>query len=86
MNGNATPLCSVCCDTLGKYGGPVTLPCGESVSESVSGHISPQPALSLATLEQQADLALLEDFFCLTAGVCCRTQWVFAVYGNCAPQ
>lgn len=30
MNGNATPLCSVCCDTLGKYGGPVTLPCGHN--------------------------------------------------------
>ena len=23
------PLCSVCCDVLGKYGGPVSLPCGE---------------------------------------------------------
>lgn len=29
MNGNATPLCSVCYEILGKYGGPVTLPCGE---------------------------------------------------------
>ena len=29
MNGNATPLCSVCYEMLGKYGGPVTLPCGK---------------------------------------------------------
>lgn len=28
MNGQATPLCSICWETLGKYGGPVTLPCG----------------------------------------------------------
>lgn len=29
MNGQAMPLCSICWETLGKYGGPVTLPCGE---------------------------------------------------------
>ncbi|BDA51595.1 probable SH3 domain-containing YSC84-like protein 1 at C-terminar half [Coccomyxa sp. Obi] len=30
MNGQATPLCSICWETLGKYGGPVTLPCGHN--------------------------------------------------------
>lgn len=30
MNGQAMPLCSICWETLGKYGGPVTLPCGAS--------------------------------------------------------
>ena len=30
MRGNALPLCSICCEMLGKYGGPITLPCGES--------------------------------------------------------
>ncbi|KAK9805137.1 hypothetical protein WJX72_001461 [[Myrmecia] bisecta] len=30
MNGNATPSCSICCETLGKYGGPVTIQCGHN--------------------------------------------------------
>ena len=30
MNGQAMPTCSICTDYLGKYGGPVTLPCGLS--------------------------------------------------------
>ncbi len=29
MRGNALPLCSICCEMLGKYGGPITLPCGK---------------------------------------------------------
>lgn len=30
MSGADLPLCAVCCDTLGKYGGPATLPCGHN--------------------------------------------------------
>lgn len=30
MNIAEIPLCPICCDTLGKYGGPVTLPCGHN--------------------------------------------------------
>ena len=39
MNGQAMPLCSICWETLGKYGGPVTLPCGEPRGTSCQCHV-----------------------------------------------
>ena len=35
MRGNALPLCSICCEMLGKYGGPITLPCGKPLASCV---------------------------------------------------
>ncbi len=46
MNGQAMPLCSICWETLGKYGGPVTLPCGE-LHCSASQHCMLPASLSL---------------------------------------
>jgi hypothetical protein len=34
---NELPLCPICCDTLGKYGGPATLPCGERHAQGRRG-------------------------------------------------
>ncbi len=31
--GTELPSCPVCCEALGRYGGPATLPCGEILQE-----------------------------------------------------
>jgi len=60
-NGSAVPLCSICLENLGKYGGPATLPCGHNyclqcIASSASQKADPECTLCRAPFSQNLQL------------------------------